>query len=364
MSKSIPSVNERFSKENMSAYEAQKLAHLISQGPVVFQAVRVMLRTGILKSLSDSADGMGIDELSSASGISRYGVQVLLESAMTVGAVLFRDGKYFCSKVGWFLLNDEMVKVNMDFNNDVNYIGMFSMEEAIREGRPAGLEHFGKWNTIYEALSSLPEDVRRSWFAFDHYYSDNSFEEALKIVFSTPGKKILDVGGNTGRFALKAVGYDDEARVTIMDLPGQIGMMKKAVAGQHGAERISAIERNLLIDMSDFPEGFDKIWMSQFLDCFSEEQVVSILKRAAGGMDESSRLYIMESFWDRQVYDTACMALAQISLYFTVMANGNSKMYRSDDMLRCVEAAGLHVEETVDCVGKCHTILICRKAGI
>ena len=38
---------------------------------------------------------------------------------------------------------------------------------------------------------------------------------------------------------------------------------------------------------------FDAVWMSQFLDCFSEEQIVSILRRAAKVMDSGSRLYIM-----------------------------------------------------------------------
>ena len=34
----------------------------------------------------------------------------------------------------------------------------------------------------------------------------------------------------------------------------------------------------------------------------------------------------METLWDRQRYETASYCLTQISLYFTAMANGNSKM--------------------------------------
>ena len=69
------------------------------------------------------------------------------------------------------------------------------MEETLREGRPAGLEVFGQWPTIYEGLSQLPREAQKKWFAFDHHYSDNSFQEALEIVFSFPVKKLLDVGG-------------------------------------------------------------------------------------------------------------------------------------------------------------------------
>lgn len=110
-----------------------------------------------------------------------------------------------------------------------------------------------------------------------------------------------------------------------------------------------------------FPKGFDVIWMSQFLDCFSEEEVISIVSRAAKSMDEHSRLYIMETFWDRQRFETASYCLAQISLYFTAMANGNSKMYYSEDMVRCVGEAGLEVEKIYDGLGMGHCILQCVK---
>ncbi len=109
-----------------------------------------------------------------------------------------------------------------------------------------------------------------------------------------------------------------------------------------------------------FPTGFDAIWMSQFLDCFSEEEVTSILSRAAASMAPESRLYIMETFWDRQRYETAAFCLAQTSLYFTAMANGNSKMYYSPDMERCVEAAGLKVETIHDNLGLGHSVMECR----
>lgn len=355
-------VEKDFAEDRMGAYEAQKTAHWISQGPVIFQVARFMVKSGLLEKVSDSGEkGLTIDEAAAACSLPRYGVQVLFESSLTMGILLYREGRFYCSKAGWFLLNDEMVRVDMDFNHDVNYIGMFNLEEAIREGKPAGLRHFGDWKTIYEALPHLPEEVKKSWFAFDHYYSDHSFSEALAVLMRRGGKNILDVGGNTGRFALEAMAYDKDVQVTVMDLPGQIEMMRKAVAGSEGSGRIHAYPADLLDEGTVFPSGFDKIWMSQFLDCFGTEEVVSILSRAAASMSDETELYIMESFWDRQPYGTAAFALTAISLYFTVMANGNSKMYGYSDMLECVERAGLKVDERIDNVGKCHTILICSK---
>jgi hypothetical protein len=126
------------------------------------------------------------------------------------------------------------------------------------------------------------------------------------------------------------------------------------------AERIHAHGVNLLDESIPFPSGFDVIWMSQFLDCFSEKEVGSILQRAAKSMQTNSRVYIMETFWDRQRFETASYCLAQISLYFTAIANGNSKMYYSADMEKCVNNAGLSLESIHDGLGLGHSIMVCK----
>jgi hypothetical protein len=341
--------------------EAQRLAHEITFGPVVFQVSRLMVKFGILQMLVDSGHGLTREEIVERSGLSRYAVQVLLESSLTIGTVLYKAGRFEVSKTGWFLLNDPLVRVDMDFNHDVNYLGWFKLEEALLDGKPSGLKTFGEWHTIYEGLSRLPEQVQKSWFGFDHFYSDSAFEEALSIVFTPPPRALLDVGGNTGRWALRCVAHDPEVKVTVMDLPQQIALMKQQTADQPGADRIFGHGVNLLDDSVPFPSGFDAIWMSQFLDCFSEAEVTSILTRAVASMGADSLLFIMETFWDRQRFETAAYCLTQISLYFTALANGNSKMYHSEDMIRCAEEAGLTVQRAVDGLGKGHTILVCKK---
>jgi hypothetical protein len=359
--KLFPALEKKYSKESLSALDAQRLAHEISFGPIVFQVSRLMVKFGILQLLVDSEKGLTLDEITERSKLSRYAAQVLLESSLTIGTVLYKDERFVISKAGWFLLNDPLIKVDMDFNHDVNYLGWFKLEEALLNGKPVGLKVFGNWATIYEGLSQLPEEVQKSWFGFDHYYSDQSFEEALKIVFDHQPRSLLDVGGNTGRWALRCVDYNPDINVTIMDLPQQLALMKKQIAGLTGADRIFGHGVNLLDKTVPFPTGFDAIWMSQFLDCFSEEEVTSILSRAAASMNDTAQLFIMETFWDRQRFETAAYCLTQISLYFTALANGNSKMYHSEDLIRCVETAGLKVEEIHDGLGKGHSILVCKK---
>lgn len=350
---------EKYGKDRKSAIEAQRLAQEIAFGPIVFQVSRLMVKFGIFKLLDEHTTGLSIDEIAQKTGISIYGIKVLVEASLSIGTVILKDKKFHLSKAGWFLLNDEMVKVNMDFNHDVNYLGFFNLEESILNSKPEGLKTLGNWPTIYEGLSTLPEPAKNSWFAFDHYYSDNSFKQALEIVFAHHPKSILDIGGNTGRWASQCVQHDPNVQVTIMDLPQQLELMRKHTQDITGAERIFAHEGNLLDNNTMIPSGFDVIWMSQFLDCFSEEEVTSILRRARQSMPQNGKLFIMETFWDRQHFETASYCLTQISLYFTVMANGNSKMFYSGDLVKCIEQAGLKIDQFHDNIGLAHSIVEC-----
>ena len=359
----FPHIEKTYSHDPLNAPEAQRMAEFIAFGPIVFQTSRLMIKFGILDLLRNKE--MTHKEVVDATGLSNYAVKVLLEASLSIGTVMINPetDKYSLTKTGWFLLTDPATRVNMDFNHDVNYEGFFKMEESLLEGRPAGLEHFGPWPTIYEGLSSLPEQVQKSWFGFDHFYSDRSFDLALPIVFAKHPGKIMDVGGNTGRFAQRCVAYDPKVEVTIVDLPQQIGLMKKATADDPNAVRIHGFGTNLLDPKNEFPQDLhpDVIWMSQFLDCFSEPQILSILQRAAKVMDGNTRLLIMETFWDRQKYEPAAFCLTMTSLYFTVMANGNSKMYHSDDLTRLVKEAGLELETIHDGLGHGHSIMVCKK---
>ena len=364
----LPPALDRYTKDSLRAIDAQRQAEFIAWGPVVFQVSRLMIKFGIFELLDRSAEGLTRGEISAAAGLSDYAVKCLTEASLSIGTILIdpETERFTLSKTGWFLLNDKATRANIDFNHDVNYEAWFRLEESLKEGRPAGLEHFGPWPTVYEGLSSLPEQVQKSWFGFDHLYSDLSFPEALDVVFRKHRTGTLyDVGGNTGKWALQCVGFDGNVRVTVLDLPQQIELMKANVAGKPGADRIAGYGINLLDREAAFPADIipDAIWMSQFLDCFSMEEITGILKRAAKAMGPQTRLYIMETLWDRQRFETATFCLTMTSLYFTAVANGNSKMYNTRDLTACIADAGLRVEEIVDNLGRGHSILICRNDG-
>ena len=134
------SLLKKYTKDQLSAREAQRLAEFIAWGPVVFQASRLMVKFGILELIRDAEEGLTRQEISQKTGLSDYAVKCLTEASLCIGIVLINPetDRFTLSKVGWFLLNDKATRVNLDFNNDVNYEGWFHLEESLLNGKPEG----------------------------------------------------------------------------------------------------------------------------------------------------------------------------------------------------------------------------------
>jgi hypothetical protein len=192
-----------YDKDSKSAYNSQYEAQRIAFGPVIFQASKVMRDIGILECIEASNQvGITLEEIAKKLDLPIYGTRVLLEAGLGIGLVYLKEKNYVLTNVGYYILNDKMTRVNMDFTHDVNYLGTFYLEEAIKTGTPAGLKVLGDWPTIYQGLTVLPPHIQKSWYDFDHYYSDMAFPEVLPIFFKNNPKKIMDIGGNTGKWSL------------------------------------------------------------------------------------------------------------------------------------------------------------------
>src|SRR5882762_6923146 len=208
-----------FDKEKLSAVQAKEEAQWITFAPFVFQATRVLCNSGILKTVEEHRDGISLEELTAKVNLPEYGVRVLVEAALGIGLLILNDGRYKTTKTAYFILNDELTKVNMSFTHDVCYQGMYFLEESIVHKRPEGLKVFGEWPTIYEALSTtLPHKAKKSWFEFD-----------------------------------------PDVKITIMDLPDYVETVKAQFHENGFADRISFYPCNILDESQHSPKGFDVI---------------------------------------------------------------------------------------------------------
>ncbi|MDX2505511.1 MAG: class I SAM-dependent methyltransferase, partial [Gammaproteobacteria bacterium] len=217
---------------------------------------------------------------------------------------------------------------------------------------------------IYRALPHLPKKTRDSWYSFDHFYSDSAYPETLPIIFSNKVNSLIDIGTNVGKFSILAAKYNTDVQITMIDLPDQLQNAINNIELAGFSDRVKAKAMDMLNPQNMFPENKDVYWLSQLLSCFGEDEIVSILSRIRKVMGDESSIYILETCWDRQQHETATYSLVNTSLYFTVMASGNSKMYHSEKLISYIEQAGLKVSCIHDHLGLSHTLFRCTKNNI
>ncbi len=348
-----------YTRRDRRLFDAQRIVQHIAFGPMMFQAAVALRDLGVLAALE--RDDSTPPAVAERTKLPLNSVRVLLEAGESMGLCVSVDGRYGCTAAGRLMLIDEMTRVNVNFVRDVNYAGSAHLQEALTEARPAGLSVFGDWPTIYDAVPSLPPQTQDSWYRFDQFYSDRVFPLALPEVLAARPKRLLDVGGNTGKWAIACLRHDPDLRVTIVDLPGQLRRAREAARVAGVDDRLDTVERNVLDRDTSFPHGFDVVWMSQFLVCFAESDIARLLEKARQALAPEGRLYILETFWDRQPNEIARYCLHATSIYFACMANGTSRMYHSQDLLACIARAGLRLTHDMH-LGLSHTLLSCAGA--
>lgn len=342
-------------------YEAQKIAF----APFLFKAVSAALQTEFLPGIVHQKSPKTRHEWAETLGLTPYAVDVMADILVSARVLARReDGTLESTRVGDLLVLDEMTRVNFFFTDRTNYAGLEKTLDALLEGRPAGLSAFnGDWKTIYPHLPDLPEDAQKAWFAFDHFHSDRAYREAIECLDKLKGfSHLVDIGGNTGRFTKLFLETHPNARATFVDLPAQIENLACHAELAAVRDRIDTVAIDWLTDAPlTGTEEADLYWMSQFLDCFSLDEAHSILLRTARAMKAGAKLAVLEPLVDEQRHEAAALSLAATSLYFTVMANGNSRFFHGDELRRLFAESGLRIVSETPNLGISHTFFILEK---
>ena len=346
--------------------DAQRLAF----APFIFQAVAAALRTGLLKFIAEHP-GSSPAEAARASALTPYAAGVITDMLVPAGVLERSASGLSSTEVGDLLVYDEMTHANLFFTESVCYAGLAKTRESLLEGRPAGLAAFDPaWRTIYPHLPELPEEAREAWFGFDHWHSDRAYRAAIDVIRSIWGEKgpakLVDIGGNTGRFSRVFLESFAQSRALLVDLPVEIDALPARPELAHVASRLEGASIDWLTParLTDIPAALeaDLFWMSQFLDCFSEDEAVSILTRTRDAMRPGARLAVLEPLVDEQRHRAAELSLAASSLYFTVLANGNSRFYNGADLRRIFARADFAIESETPDLGVSHTLFILKPA--
>ncbi len=161
-------------------------------------------------------------------------------------------------------------------------------------------------------------------------------EQVLGAVSLRRHRKLLDIGGGAGAFAIAVARRWPKLEITIADIPAVAEIARERVEQAGMASRIEVIGVDATRD--SLPQGFDVVSLVRILHDHDEPAAMSILAGARHAIEKGGTLLVAEPMAD------AAGAGDLIATYFHVylLAMGSGRPRDFDELSRLLENGGFH----------------------
>ncbi len=217
--------------------------------------------------------------------------------------------------------------------------GVRAMVERLRINQPAGAEPDGRGAAfIYrEGIASAMEDqtaARHLTLAL----AGRAKNVAPALAKSYPlgmARRLLDVGGGTGIYAIAYLQAHPELRAIVWDRP-EVLKVAHEMAQTHGvADRLELQAGDMFVDM--VPHGCDTVLLSNVLHDWDVPACRALIGRLADALPDGGQLLIHDVFLDDDLGGPLPVALYSASLFSLT----EGRAYSAAEYRDWLEAAGL-----------------------
>ena len=105
-------------------------------------------------------------------------------------------------------------------------------------------------------------------------------------------RRVLDVGGASGAYAMEFVRQGDGLRSAVFDLPGVLPLTRRYLQEAGMADKVDAVPGDYLVD--GFGEGWDLIFLSNIIHINDPAENADLIARAAAALAPRGRVVIQD----------------------------------------------------------------------
>ena len=257
------------------------------------------LRTAFELRLVDLLQERGsvpVDQLVSATGSDPQGLRFLLDLLGAAGVVDQREGAASLQPAFAELLRyRELIETKLeyaafmlaDFNNLFTAM-VANPQRFMRHGRVFRLFDYSR------CFDATPENLRHThgWMRLTTALTRHEAPVCLALHDFSAHRRMLDVGGNSGEFALQACRRHAQLRATVADLPVvcELGLEHALAAPER--DRIGFVPADLR--KATLPGGHDLISFKSMLHDWPAEEAQAFLAKAVAALEPGGTVMIFE----------------------------------------------------------------------
>ena len=301
----------------LETFEAMAMARTIMAGASL----------GIFDALAEKPDSA--DGLARRLRLDERGTDILLVALHALGYVEEREGRYRnAPAVEKFVLPDSPQSVRAyveTFNRDM-WDEFSRVDEAVRTGETSGLHSRDPDDPYWERYMRGLFDLTRLGGA-----------EVAKLIPARGPKRMLDLAGGHGGYAIAMCRRHPDLTVTIAELEGAARIGRQIVSEEGMADRVEFLVGDMF--ETDLGRGYDVVTAFQIVHHFDQDRNVELLTRAREAIREGGTVAVLEQ--ERPPAGERGSTIGALTgLLFFVTSR--ARTYTADEIATFIEAAGFN----------------------
>ncbi len=169
-------------------------------------------------------------------------------------------------------------------------------------------------------------------------------------------KKIIDIGGGPGTYAIEFVRKNPHIQAVIFDLPDVIEIARENIQQNDMGKQVATKVGDLFVD--DFGSGYDLALLSNIIHMISFEEVLFLLKKVRRSLNTKGRVVIKDFFVNED--RTGPVFVTRFAINMLVNTNkGNT--YTFSEINRVFTEAGFEWVNSFE-VGQNSSVIVGEKA--
>jgi demethylspheroidene O-methyltransferase len=293
----------------------------ICAGFVFSQVLLACVRAGIFEALEKAP--MKLSALATRTGLPEHRLHALLRAATALELLHdYSDGRYGLGELGAALCHNDGL-LAMIAHHDALYADLAEplacVSDPVYEGRLANF-----W--AYAGKSPTAQLNTDSVDAYSRLMSRSQTAVASQVLDSgefAGVKRLLDVGGGDGSFAIAAAERCPALEATVVDLPAVVSLARSRIEEAGLSHRIET--RGLDFRRDPLPKGHDAVSLVRIVHDHDDGPANRLLAAAGAALAPGGRIYIAEPLVDDS--DAGRLIEAYFSTYLLAMGQGRPRRY-------------------------------------
>ena len=199
------------------------------------------------------------------------------------------------------------------------------MDEAVQSGQPN------------RSSASRGDDSRREAFLMGMYNIASQQAPEIASQLSLGGsKRLLDLGGGPGTYAIHFCLYNPSLRAAVFDLPTTRPFAEKTIKKHGLSDRIDFVPGDYLKD--DIPGRYDAVWLSHILHAEGPSACQALISKATAVLGTGGTMIIHDFILDESMDGPLFPALFALNM---LQGTSAGQSYSGNQIADMMKRAGL-----------------------